>query len=244
MTEKNAPGRAPDRLRPATIETGVSMHAEGSALIAMGNTRVLCSASVEERIPEWLRGKGRGWVTAEYGMLPRATSSRTRRERDATPSRSLEIGRLIGRCLRAAVDLTLIGERKITVDCDVLQADGGTRAAGVTGGMVALELALLRLRESGAIAKNPVLSRVAAVSVGIVEGRAVLDLDYALDARAEMDMNVAVTAGGELVEVQASAERGAIPRDRFDQLLDLAVRGAKKLSVAQREAIARERRSQ
>ncbi|MDR0361452.1 MAG: ribonuclease PH [Planctomycetota bacterium] len=230
--------RKPNQLRPAAIETGVSMHAEGSALIAMGNTRVLCTASVEDRLPEWLRGKGRGWVTAEYGMLPRSTSTRVRRERDSTSSRSLEISRLIGRSLRAAVNLEALGEWKITVDCDVLQADGGTRTASITGGMVALELALRGLRDSGQIGKNPVISRVAAVSVGMVDGVLQLDLDYALDSRAEMDMNVVVNAKGELVEIQASAEKGTVSRQRFDMLLDLAMAGAKNLFAVQRQALA------
>jgi ribonuclease PH len=229
--------RRPTSLRPVDIRTGVNIHAEGSALIAMGDTRVLCTASVENRIPDWLRGKGRGWVTAEYGMLPRATTTRNRRERDKTPSRSLEISRLVGRSLRAAVNLEALGERLITVDCDVLQADGGTRTAAITGGMVALALACRALRAEGLIAKNPVVGLVAAVSVGIIDGEFHLDLDYDLDHRAEVDMNLAMNARGEVVEIQASAEGRPFPIARLRRLEDLAAAGIKKLIAAQRKAL-------
>ena len=224
-------------LRPVSIETNVNIHAEGSALINMGNTRVLCLASVERRVPDWLKGKGRGWVTAEYGMLPRSTSSRMRRERDKTPSRSLEISRLVGRSLRAAVDLERLGEQMITVDCDVIQADGGTRTAAITGGMVALELAIRSLRASGAVTANPLISPVAAVSVGIVDGETFLDLDYDLDHRAEVDMNVVMNARGELVEIQGSAEGKPFSRAAMTRMVDLAAGGIKKLLVIQKKAL-------
>ena len=225
------------RLRPVSITTGVNMHAEGSVLIAMGNTRVMCTASVEERIPDWLRGKGRGWVTAEYGMLPRSTSTRMRRERDKTSARSLEISRLIGRSLRAAIDLEALGERQITVDCDVLQADGGTRTASITGGMVALAIAIGALTKRERLAKNPLRSLVAAVSVGIVDGTPRLDLDYEADHRAEVDMNVAMNAKGEVVEIQASAEGKPFGVKQLRALEDLAAGGIRKLIVAQKKAL-------
>lgn len=225
-------------LRPLSIATNVNMHAEGSALIEMGNTRVLCTASVESRLPRWLEGKGRGWITAEYGMLPRSTSTRNRRERDKVPARSLEISRLIGRALRASVDLEKLGETMITIDCDVLQADGGTRTASITGGMVALALAIKSLAQRGLVAKNPILSPVAAVSVGIVDASPVLDLDYEADHRAEVDMNVAMNARGEIVEIQGSAEGKPFPRTTLRLLEDLAASGIKKLIAAQKKALA------
>lgn len=228
-------------LRPVSIETDVNIHAEGSALISMGNTKVLCLASIERRVPDWLKGKGRGWVTAEYGMLPRSTSSRMRRERDKTPSRSLEISRLVGRSLRAAVDLDALGEQMITVDCDVLQADGGTRTASVTGGMVALALAIRSLREQGAVTANPLLSPVAAVSVGIVDGEFCLDLDYDLDHRAEVDMNVVMNARGEFVEIQGSAEGKSFSHASMLKMIDLASGGIKKLCAEQKKALAKGR---
>lgn len=229
--------RSPDKLRPVRIETDVSIHAEGSALVTMGETLVLCLASVEERVPDWLKNKGRGWVTAEYGMLPRATSTRNRRDRGNTPSRSLEIGRLVGRSLRAAVDLEKLGSRLITVDADVLQADGGTRTAAVTGGMVALALAIERLRAAGLVPEGVVTSPVAAVSVGVVDGRVVLDLDYELDHRADVDMNVVMNAKGDLVEVQGSAEGAPFSRRLMEEMLDLAASGIRKLSQAQAKAL-------
>lgn len=235
MSKKKVSART--GLRPVAITTDVNMHAEGSALICMGDTRVLCTASVEQRIPEWLKGRGRGWVTAEYGMLPRSTSSRMRRERDKVASRSLEISRLIGRSLRASVDLALLGEQMITVDCDVLQADGGTRTAAVTGGMVALTLALRGMREEGRIAKSPILSPVAAVSVGVVDGELRLDLDYDLDHRAEVDMNVVMNARGELVEVQGSAEGKPFSPRTMAKMVELAGGGIKKLLAAQKKAL-------
>lgn len=224
-------------LRPVKITTDVNIHAEGSALITMGNTSVLCTASVEKRVPEWLKGKGRGWVTAEYGMLPRSTSTRVLRERDKTASRSLEISRLIGRSLRAAIDLEQLGEYLITVDCDVLQADGGTRTAAITGGMVALVQALRRMAREGMIAGNPLANLVAAVSVGLVDGQPHLDLDYEADHRAEVDMNVAMNAKGELVEIQGSAEGHPFQVSQLNELVDLAAVGIRKLIAVQKKAL-------
>lgn len=237
-SEKSSPKRRNSVLREVTIETNVIMHAEGSACISMGNTKVICTASVETRIPDWLKGRGKGWITAEYGMLPRSTTSRMRRERDKASSRSLEISRLIGRALRAAVDLEKLGERQITIDCDVIQADGGTRTASITGGMVALALALEGLIASGDLKKSPIISPVAAVSVGLIDGKETLDLDYELDRNAEVDMNVAMNARGEFIEVQASAEGGRFTRKQLNKLEDLAAAGIKKLLAAQRKALA------
>ncbi|MCD8350369.1 MAG: ribonuclease PH [Planctomycetaceae bacterium] len=227
--------RKPTSLRPLYITTDVNLHAEGSCLVSMGETRVMCTASVEKRVPEWMRGKGRGWVTAEYAMLPRATSTRSNRKQN---SRALEISRLIGRSLRAAVDLDKMGEVMITVDCDVLQADGGTRTASINGGMVALVLAIHKLREEGVIAANPVISPVGAVSVGIIDGKPALDLDYELDHRAEVDMNIVMNAKGALVEVQGSAEGKPFSRADMETMLDMASAGIKKILVAQKKAVA------
>ena len=238
MSTKNSGNRNKPALRPVEITTNVNMHAEGSALITMGRTTVMCTASVEQRVPEWLRGKGRGWVTAEYGMLPRSTSSRMKRERNRAASRSLEISRLVGRALRAAVDLNAMGENLVSIDCDVLQADGGTRTASITGGMVALALALENMKRRGMITGKPLASLVAAVSVGIVDGKPVLDLDYEADHRAEVDMNVAMNAKGELVEVQGSAEGKPFQIVQLHELVDLAAGGIRKLIAAQKKAIA------
>ena len=211
-------GRRRDEIRPTTIEVGVQSYAEGSTLIAMGDTRVLCAVSVEDRVPRFLRGSGRGWVTAEYAMLPRSTHTRTRRE--TTPrGRTQEIQRLIGRSLRAAVDMNRLGERTLTVDCDVLQADGGTRTAAITGAYVALYQALAAMRDSGDIDAVPVKMGVAAVSVGVVDGEALLDLPYEEDHRAEVDFNVVMTDAGEFIEVQGTAEDGVFSRARLDELL-------------------------
>lgn len=231
-------GRADDELRPVTIETGFLEPAEGSALVSFGRTRVLCAATVEERVPEWLQGRGRGWVTGEYAMLPRATETRTPRERGTLSGRTQEIQRLIGRSLRASVALDLLGERMVIVDCDVLQADGGTRTAAVTGGYVALALALRGLVEAGRVPAEVFAEPVAAVSVGMVDGRDLLDLAYAEDVRAEVDMNVVMTAAGDYVEVQGTAEGEPFGRDRLDALLALAWRGIRRLAQAQREALA------
>jgi len=233
-------GRAPDALRALTIERRYTKHAEGSVLIGMGDTRVLCTASVEERIPPWLRGKGEGWVTAEYGMLPRATSERTQREaaRGGQGGRSMEIQRLIGRSLRACVDRAALGERVITLDCDVLQADGGTRCASITGAYVALVDAVNGLMQRGVLKRNPIHGAVAAVSVGVYQGVPVLDLDYAEDSRCDTDMNVVMNDGGGFIELQGTAEGHAFRRDELDALLGLAQKGIGALIEAQREALA------
>jgi ribonuclease PH len=231
-------GRRPDELRQLTITPGAAPYAEGSALIVCGNTRVLCAATVEESVPGWLRGQGRGWVTAEYALLPRATHTRNRRERNGAGGRTKEIERLIGRSLRAAVSLPALGERLITVDCDVLQADGGTRTASITGGYVALAQACGRLVERGALAASPLLRAVAAVSAGVVGGELLLDLDYGEDSGAEMDCNIVMTDGGAFVEVQGTAEGEPVPRERLDALIDLAAGGIRQLLAAQLAALA------
>ena len=229
-------GRRIDEIRPTSIEVGVQSYAEGSALISMGDTRVLCAVSVEESVPRFLRGSGRGWVTAEYAMLPRSTHTRTRRE--TTPrGRTQEIQRLIGRSLRAAMLMDRLGERTLTVDCDVLQADGGTRTAAITGAYVALRHALNELRDNGDLDDIPVKSGVAAVSVGVVEGEAVLDLCYEEDHRAEVDFNVVMTDAGEFIEVQGTAEDGTFSRARLDELLSLSEVGIARLVEIQNSAI-------
>jgi ribonuclease PH len=228
-----------DGLRPVTIEPGFVRTASGSALISMGETRVICTASVQESVPRWLAGRGRGWVTAEYGMLPASTGDR--RQRDVTAGRldgrSVEIQRLIGRSLRGVVDFEALGERTIYVDCDVLQADGGTRCASITGGMVALELAASGLVSRGLVERLPLNGTVAAVSCGIVDGVALLDLDYAEDSSAEVDANVVMTGEGGLVEVQATAERTPLSRTHLDELLALAAGGIEALRLAQTTAV-------
>ncbi|HVL19731.1 MAG TPA: ribonuclease PH, partial [Amaricoccus sp.] len=233
-------GRAADALRPVAIETGVSRHAEGSCLIRVGETQVLCTASLEESVPPFLRKTGLGWVTAEYGMLPRATTTRNRREASAgkQSGRTQEIQRLIGRSLRAGVDRVALGERQITVDCDVIQADGGTRCAAITGGWVALRLAIDKLLAAGTIKSDPLTAHVAAVSCGIYGGQPVLDLDYAEDSVAGADANFVMTDAAGLVEVQGSAEGATFSRDEFLALLDLATAGTAALVAAQRAAVA------
>ncbi len=232
-------GRAPDQPREVRITTGSQQSAEGSALIEMGNTSVLCAASVEEEVPRWMRGRGSGWVTAEYDMLPRATSSRRRRDRDSggTASRSQEIQRLIGRSLRAATDLPGMGERAIYLDCDVLQADGGTRTAAITGAYVALREALQGLVDGGALERVPLRCAVAAISVGLHDGELLLDLDYAEDSSADADFNIVMTDAGDLVEIQATAEGEPFPRQRVGDALALAARGMETLFAAQRRAV-------
>jgi ribonuclease PH len=231
-------GRAPDELRELRFERGYTRHAEGSVLVGFGATRVLCTASIEENVPSFLRGQAQGWVTAEYGMLPRATHTRSPREaaRGKQTGRTQEIQRLIGRALRAVVDLKGLGERTVTVDCDVLQADGGTRTAAITGGFVALADAVDTLLKRRAISANPLHGQVAAVSVGIYRGTPVLDLDYAEDSNAETDMNVVMNSGGAFVEVQGTAEGHAFRRHELDQLLDLATSGIARLHAAQLSA--------
>jgi len=231
-------GRAPDQLRPLRISLDPFGFAEGAALIELGGTRVLCAASVEEGVPPWLRGQGQGWVTGEYALLPRSTTSRTRRERNGPGGRTQEIQRLIGRSLRAAVDLRRLGDRTITVDCDVLQADGGTRTASITGGYIALALALHRLVEHGKLAESPLSQAMAAVSAGYVGGVALLDLDYSEDSAADLDCNVVQTGTGGVVEVQCTAEHRAISRAELDTLLDLVSGGISALLHAQREVLA------
>ena len=241
MTEVLRPsGRTPAQLRPLRIERGYTRHAEGSVLMAMGETRVLCTASIENRVPAFLRGKGEGWVTAEYGMLPRATHTRSDREasRGKQGGRTLEIQRLIGRSLRACVDRAALGERTITLDCDVLQADGGTRCAAITGAYIALVDALRWLRAKREIVKDPVFGAVAAVSVGLYRGVPVLDLDYAEDSACDTDMNVVMNDGGGFIELQGTAEGHAFRREELDALLVLAQQGIAELLTAQSEALA------
>jgi ribonuclease PH len=235
-----ASGRTPDELRPIRITRGFTRHAEGSVLVEFGDTRVLVTASVDDGVPSFLRGKGEGWVTAEYGMLPRATHSRSAREaaRGKQSGRTLEIQRLIGRSLRAVVDLRALGERTVTLDCDVLQADGGTRTASITGAYVALADAMDTLVRRRSIAASPLHGQVAAVSVGIVGGVPVLDLDYAEDSEAETDMNVVMNGGGGFVEVQGTAEGHAFRRHELDELLNLAAAACQRLFAAQSEALA------
>ncbi|MDX6710202.1 MAG: ribonuclease [Blastocatellia bacterium] len=233
-------GRDTNELRAVRILTDYMPQAEGSALIEMGNTKVICTASVEDRVPPFLRNKGQGWVTAEYSMLPRATNQRTPREtgRGGPSGRTHEIQRLIGRSVRAIVDMKRIGERTITLDCDVIQADGGTRTAAITGAYVALELACRRLLQTGQIKRSPMLDQVAAVSVGIVGGRPLLDLKYDEDSGAEVDMNVVCTGDGRFIEVQGTAEGKPFSRVEMDQLLGLAGEGIQKLLILQKEALA------
>ena len=232
-------GRKPDQLRPVRITRNYTRHAEGSVLIEFGDTKVLCTASVEERLPAHKKGSGEGWVTAEYGMLPRSTNTRTDREaaRGKQTGRTQEIQRLIGRSMRAVVDLKLLGERQITIDCDVIQADGGTRTAAITGAYVALQDAVGVLMKKGVVRQSPMRDAIAAVSVGIHRGTALLDLDYAEDSSCETDMNVVMTGSGHFVEVQGTAERAAFSRAEMDALLDLATKGILDLVRAQKDAL-------
>jgi ribonuclease PH len=237
MTQRSY-GRGPGDLRPVRIQTGYSRHAEGSALVEFGETRVLCTVSVEDRVPAFLRGRGQGWLTAEYAMLPRSTGTRSEREstRGKQGGRTHEIQRLIGRSLRCALDLTAVGEHTLLVDCDVLQADGGTRTASITGAWVAVEQALAWMRARDLLTADPVRERVAAVSVGLVDGVPLLDLDYSEDSRCDADVNVVMTDAGNLVEVQGTAEGRAFPRSQLDALVDLASVGITRLLAAQRAA--------
>lgn len=233
-------GRGPADLREVRIEPGFVSTASGSALLSMGGTRVICTASVDEKVPGWMQGKGRGWVTAEYGMLPASTGDRKQRDvsKGRPDGRTVEIQRLIGRALRGIVDFEALGERTVWIDCDVLEADGGTRCAAITGGYVALELALNGLIAEGLLETLPLNESVAAVSCGVVDGEAVLDLDYPEDSNAEVDMNVVMTGGGGLVEVQATGERTPLSRTSLDDLLGLAAGGIAQLREAQRAATA------
>ncbi|MEM1373480.1 MAG: ribonuclease PH [Pseudomonadota bacterium] len=231
-------GRQTNELRPVEIETGVTKHAEGSCLIKMGDTHVLCTASLEERVPPFLKGSGLGWVTAEYGMLPRATHTRMRREaKNGQSGRTQEIQRLIGRSLRAGVDRVAMGERQISLDCDVIQADGGTRCASITGAWVALKLAVNKLIKAGDIVSDPLIDPVAAVSCGIYAGQPVLDLDYLEDSEAGVDGNFVLTGSGKMVEIQMSAEGSTFSRAQMDDLIDLATQGVNQLVAAQRAAV-------
>ncbi len=232
-------GRAADQLRPVSLETAVNKHAEGSCLARFGDTQVLCTASIEAGVPPWLRNTGRGWVTAEYGMLPRATTTRTNREaaRGKQSGRTQEIQRLIGRSLRAVTDLSGFGERQIKIDCDVIQADGGTRTAAITGGYVALHLAFQHMREIGALAAIPLRDQIAGVSCGIYQGHQILDLDYEEDSAAQADANFVLTGAGDIVEIQMTAEEEPFSRDRFDAMLGLATRGVAELIALQRQAL-------
>ncbi|HEY1522393.1 MAG TPA: ribonuclease PH [Solirubrobacteraceae bacterium] len=233
-------GRSAERIRPTTIEPGFVRTATGSALISMGETRVICTASVQDSVPRWLAGSGRGWVTAEYGMLPASTGERKQRDvsKGRPDGRTVEIQRLIGRSLRVVVDFTALGERSVYVDCDVLQADGGTRCASITGGMVALRLAFERLQADGKLERSPLTGMVAAISCGMVDGQPLLDLDYSEDSVAEVDANVVMTGDGGLVEVQATAERTPLSRAHLDDLLGLAATGIVDLRALQDQAVA------
>jgi ribonuclease PH len=233
-------GRAPDALRPLRLEPGFMPYAEGSCLIGAGHTRVICTATVEDSVPRWMAGKGSGWVTAEYSMLPRSSPQRVPREvgRGRPSGRTQEIQRLIGRALRAVVDMEALGERSVMIDCDVLQADGGTRTASISGAYVALAQALSTLERRGKLSRSPLVDSVAAVSVGIVGSVACLDLDYEEDSTAEVDMNVVMTGEGRLVEVQGTAEHGSFDRAQLDELVDLATTGIERIATRQREALA------
>jgi len=238
MTYIRPDGRAVDQIRNTKITPNISPYAEGSALIEVGGTKVICTASVEDKVPMFLRNKGVGWVTAEYAMLPRATNTRTQRETQRGPSgRTQEIQRLIGRSLRAIVDTKLLGERQIFIDCDVIQADGGTRCASITGAYVALTLACRKLMRNNVIKTSPILSEVAAVSVGIIEQTPILDLAYAEDSTAEVDMNVVCTGTGKFIELQGTAEREPFTREQMDEMLVLAEAGINKLFEIQRSAL-------
>ena len=240
MTNLRPSGRAPDQLRDVRIERGYTRHAEGSVLVSFGQTRVLCTASVENKVPAFLRGKGEGWVTAEYGMLPRATHTRSDREaaRGKQGGRTLEIQRLVGRALRACIDRTALGERTVVLDCDVLQADGGTRTAAITGAYVALVDAINVLKARNEIKRDPIHGAVAAVSVGVYRGVPVLDLDYAEDSACDTDMNVVMNDGGGFIELQGTAEGHAFRREELNAMLALGEKGMAELFAAQREALA------
>ena len=231
-------GRNLDEIRSITIETNVTKHAEGSCLIKIGDTHVLCTATVEDKVPPFVKGSGLGWVTAEYGMLPRSTGSRMRREATSGKQggRTVEIQRLIGRSLRAGVDRVALGERQITVDCDVIQADGGTRCASISGGWVALKLAVKKLLQEGTVTTDPLISPIAAISCGIYAGQPILDLDYSEDSEAGVDGNFIMMGSGNMIETQISAEGSTYSRSQLDELMDLAIKGIKDLIIAQEKA--------
>lgn len=240
MNYDRTDGRGPRDLRPVELQPGFMPNAEGSCLVTMGNTKVICTASVQEGVPRWLKGKGSGWVTAEYSMLPRSTDQRVDREvnRGRVGGRTQEIQRLIGRSLRAVTDLTVMGEWSILIDCDVLQADGGTRTASITGGYVALAKAIEWMKTEGKSKTDPIHTAVAAVSVGIVDGSPILDLKYDEDSNAEVDMNVVMTGTGKFVEVQGTAEKGVFDRDQLHELIDMAENGIRELLQHQEKALA------
>jgi ribonuclease PH len=238
MSYNRLDNRTLDQLRNTKITPNISPYAEGSALIEVGGTKVICTASVEDRVPMFMRNKGVGWVTAEYAMLPRATNTRTQRETQRPSGRTQEIQRLIGRSLRAVVDNSLLGERQVMLDCDVIQADGGTRCASITGAYVALALACRRLVRNGILKTSPILSEVAAVSVGIIEGTPILDLAYAEDSAADVDMNIVCTGRGKFIELQGTAEREPFSREQMDEMLVLAEKGVNELFEVQRQALA------
>ena len=238
MTYQRPDNRALDQLRATKITANISPYAEGSALIEVGGTKVICTASVEDRVPLFMRNKGLGWVTAEYAMLPRATNTRTQRETQRPSGRTQEIQRLIGRSMRTVVDAKLLGERQIYLDCDVIQADGGTRCASITGAYVALALACRKLVKQGIVKTSPILSEVAAVSVGILEGTTILDLAYTEDSIAEVDMNVVCTGTGKFIELQGTAEREPFTREQMNEMITLAEKGINELFAIQRNALA------
>jgi ribonuclease PH len=237
MNYNRLDSRTVDQLRNTKITPNISPYAEGSALIEVGGTKVICTATVEDRVPMFMRNKGVGWITAEYAMLPRATNTRTQRETQRPSGRTQEIQRLIGRSLRAVVDTALLGERQIMLDCDVIQADGGTRCASITGAYVALALACRRLVKNGILKTSPILSEVAAVSVGIIEGTPILDLAYAEDSVADVDMNIVCTGRGKFIEIQGTAEREPFTREQMDEMLLLAEKGVNQLFEVQRQAL-------
>jgi ribonuclease PH len=237
MVYERHDGRSFDQIRHTKITPNISPYAEGSALIEVGGTKVICTATVEERVPIFLRNKGVGWVTAEYAMLPRATTTRTQREIQRPSGRTQEIQRLIGRSLRAVMDTKLLGERQVFLDCDVIQADGGTRCASISGAYVALALACRKLVKQGVLKTSPLLSEVAAVSVGLVEGQVLLDLPYAEDSTAEVDMNIVCTGAGKFIEIQGTAEREPFTREQMNEMLALAEKGINDIFVAQRNAL-------
>ena len=230
---RNPKGRLPDQIRPVLMERDINLYAEGSVLIRSGNTQVLCTASVEEKVPDWLKGKGQGWVTAEYSMLPRATHTRSKRDREKVSGRTQEIQRLIGRALRACVDLKALGERSILIDCDVIQADGGTRTASITGACVALGIAVNRLIAAGKISPIAWIETVSAISVGMKDGGVLADLDYNEDSTCDVDMNFVVTGNGKLIEVQGTAERVAFSREDLDQMMNAALKACDDLKTIQ-----------
>jgi ribonuclease PH len=243
MIQREPAGRSPSQIRPLTLETGVSRYAEGSVLVKAGNTHVLCTASVEEEVPGWLKGKGQGWVTAEYSMLPRATHTRSKRDREKVSGRTQEIQRLIGRALRAMVDLKKLGERSIMIDCDVLQADGGTRTASITGSCVALAMALGKISREGKLPAAALeaawLDTVSAISIGMKGGAVLTDLDYNEDSSCDVDMNFVITGRGAFVEVQGTAERAAFSKTELDQMTDAAVAACRGIREVQLGALAR-----